>query len=540
MKKFMFLVLVFLKTGLSSSAYNVDSLIQRLISVDDSIVKVNLLNKIAKEITPIDYDKSIYFSSEALFLARKLNYTEGISNSLERISYSHYYRSNYTKAMENYLFKIKLDDSLGLRDRVARSNVQVGNIYFLMKDYIQAKKYYSYSLEIFKELQDNKGLADVYLNLGNISEGSNEIQKAEQYYQLSLDIYFKINDAAAITIVYNNLGNIYYLHYKNKKAHEYFVMARNYLPKVKDMTIHVLVYNNYGDYHLWLNNIDSATYYLNKGYSIAENYSISLYKSDIASSLCSIYVKKKDYGKAFKYQTICKNLNDSLFNSSLSSKLAFLDYQYKLEKIENLNTIEKLNQQRKAKTSLWISILLLILVGSVGVIAVFYQKQKIKTKKILIEKLNLESSYIQNQLDLRNKEIVIIMMNLVERNELIRKVIQRIRELNLNLKRADQKSLDEIVNELKSQYQENIINEFEYRFKNVHNNFYDNLIKEYPSLTSNDLRLCAFLKMNMNTKDIAIITHQTTNSIEVARTRLRKKLYINNQEIDIMMFLSRF
>ena len=99
---------------------------------------------------------------------------------------------------------------------------------------------------------------------------------------------------------------------------------------------------------------------------------------------------------------------------------------------------------------------------------------------------------------------------------------------------------NEIIRDLKGKYHENVIAEFEYRFQNVHDKFYDYLSEDFPALTSNDLRLCAFLKMNLNTKDIASITHQTTNTVEVARTRLRKKLNIDHLDTDLALFLSKY
>ena len=91
---------------------------------------------------------------------------------------------------------------------------------------------------------------------------------------------------------------------------------------------------------------------------------------------------------------------------------------------------------------------------------------------------------------------------------------------------------------LQSNIDRNIWTTFEERFKDVHHDFYNKIDEKYPHLTENDRKLCAFLKLNMSTKDIAAITHQNPNSIEVARTRLRKKLNISNTDISLVSFLS--
>ena len=81
--------------------------------------------------------------------------------------------------------------------------------------------------------------------------------------------------------------------------------------------------------------------------------------------------------------------------------------------------------------------------------------------------------------------------------------------------------------------------EFEVRFQEVYTGFYKNLRERYPDLTNNEVRLCAFFKLNMTTKEIAAITYQSLNSIKVARYRLRKKLDISKEE-NMTAFLSQF
>jgi DNA-binding CsgD family transcriptional regulator len=80
--------------------------------------------------------------------------------------------------------------------------------------------------------------------------------------------------------------------------------------------------------------------------------------------------------------------------------------------------------------------------------------------------------------------------------------------------------------------------EFEHRFIAVNPEFYQTLLQSFPDLTQNEKRLCAFLKLNMNTKEISTITGQTPHSINVARTRLRKKLGLSNSEVCTCDFLS--
>ena len=77
---------------------------------------------------------------------------------------------------------------------------------------------------------------------------------------------------------------------------------------------------------------------------------------------------------------------------------------------------------------------------------------------------------------------------------------------------------------------------FEERFKNAFDEFYSLLLKKYPNLTLNERKLCALLRLELSSKDIAILTFQNPQSIDVARYRLRKKLGLSTEE-NLMDFL---
>ena len=70
--------------------------------------------------------------------------------------------------------------------------------------------------------------------------------------------------------------------------------------------------------------------------------------------------------------------------------------------------------------------------------------------------------------------------------------------------------------------------------------FFENLVKEYPNLTKNERKLCTFIHMNLSTKEIAQITHQSTGSINVARSRLRQKFGLTDSDTSLIVFLDRF
>ncbi len=93
---------------------------------------------------------------------------------------------------------------------------------------------------------------------------------------------------------------------------------------------------------------------------------------------------------------------------------------------------------------------------------------------------------------------------------------------------------------MKSSQDSDTWEEFEAHFTHVHTDFYRRLNDLFPNLSANEKKLCAFLRLNMSTKDIAAITYQSVNSITVARSRLRKKLNIEGEDVNLVNFLAQY
>jgi len=79
--------------------------------------------------------------------------------------------------------------------------------------------------------------------------------------------------------------------------------------------------------------------------------------------------------------------------------------------------------------------------------------------------------------------------------------------------------------------------ELEMHFEQMDDGFFKRLSARFPALTVSDRKLCAYLRINMSTKDIHAITNQSLRSIEIARTRLREKLGLKGRDEDLNRFL---
>jgi DNA-binding CsgD family transcriptional regulator len=150
----------------------------------------------------------------------------------------------------------------------------------------------------------------------------------------------------------------------------------------------------------------------------------------------------------------------------------------------------------------------------------------------------LKRKNLVQDVEIKNKELTTNVMYLIRKNELINNVAERLLSVQSNVPTENHKVVHDIILDLQKEADNDSWKEFELRFNQVHSDFYNNLRKQYPGLSPADEKLCAFLRLNMSSKEIAAITQQSIKSVEVARARLRKKLDLTNTTSNLVTHLS--
>jgi len=209
-----------------------------------------------------------------------------------------------------------------------------------------------------------------------------------------------------------------------------------------------------------------------------------------------------------------------------------MQYQFDVKLKES--EIERIaeTQKRKRLTFIVFAIsagLFLILI----IVALMLKLEKKKKKEMEIERERLI-----DKLDHTNKELTTHVMYLLKKNEFILTIIEKLKKARLDAKPENKKVMAELITELQSNTDTVSWEEFELRFQEVHTEFYTKLSEKFPDLSTNEIRMCAFFKLNMTSKEIAALTYQSLNSIKVARYRLRKKLQLKKEE-NLLAFLAK-
>ncbi len=138
---------------------------------------------------------------------------------------------------------------------------------------------------------------------------------------------------------------------------------------------------------------------------------------------------------------------------------------------------------------------------------------------------------LQKEIDSRNREIASYSIVIKQKNEVLDHAHKVLNSLISNKETgfndAQIKDINELLYKLRvssNTYSDNDWSNFKMQFERIHPDFFTKLAKNFPSLSQNELRHCAFLKMNMNNKEVAKLLNINPKSVEIARYRIKKKL----------------
>ena len=165
-------------------------------------------------------------------------------------------------------------------------------------------------------------------------------------------------------------------------------------------------------------------------------------------------------------------------------------------------------------------------------------KHQIELEKTDKELIQLKNEKLETEIEFKNSELASSAMNLVQKKEFILKIKETLQHLNKSEKESmDSQDLKKL---LRSLSEEEKLNDeweqFSIHFNNVHGDFLIKLSEKYPILKAHELKLSAYLRMNLTSKEIAQLMSISVRGVEISRYRLRKKLNIPT-ETNLFQFL---
>ncbi|WP_321426597.1 transcriptional regulator [uncultured Bacteroides sp.] len=161
-----------------------------------------------------------------------------------------------------------------------------------------------------------------------------------------------------------------------------------------------------------------------------------------------------------------------------------------------------------------------------------FEKENARKEHQIME---LENEKLEYDLQHKSQEMANLMINFVRKNEMLTEIKQELFKVISTLKGEGAKQSKQMLMVVNGKIDSNIqsdevLKRIEEQFDLIHNNFMKRLSEKHPDLSANERMMCAYLKMNLSSKEIAPLLNISLRGVETIRYRLRKKFDLDRDE----------
>jgi DNA-binding CsgD family transcriptional regulator len=170
-----------------------------------------------------------------------------------------------------------------------------------------------------------------------------------------------------------------------------------------------------------------------------------------------------------------------------------------------------------------------------------YKHEKLQQEQELIrlrnEKLRSQVAEQKKEAEVRNLELTSVTMQITHKNEIMSNIKEKISKVSENVNRDARIELRKLTHTIDNDIRlDEDWERFKSHFELVHEGFFTRLQNQYDELTPKDLKMCAYLRMNLSSKEISPLLNISVRSVENARYRLRKKFNLPT-EVNLVDFI---
>lgn len=528
---------------------------------------IDCLNGIAWVfVTKNKHDKSLMLYHQALKIAQEINNAQKICRTIIHIGELHRLQKNYSHTFEYIDQALKMAHKHRLVALEYEALAIKGTTYIDLEQFDKVEAVAFEALKAVSITNDSTLFSRAYNGLAIAKSCLKKYDEAIDYYTKALHIKQKTKDYARLVILYHNIADLYRSSSQYDKAILNFKKSLHYTELRGDVLAAGVMLRNIGEmYHKKLAYAEAEKYLKQSELNVKK--AGSLFESNATYKLlASNYAALHDFKQAYYYQALHKKTYDSIFNSKKSESIATLEQRHKDEqkqkaiallKKESKIQQQKASFQRKLRNIAVVGLVLLVLI-----VVLLYNRYQLRhkllwQKSVVLEQENArhkaegqrleveqklkqeENKRLKLDLEYKNRELATSTLLIHHKNEVLTNIQG---ELSTFQHQVPQK-LSSNIQSIKKIIKENSNLEEDWEqlkihFNQVHPDFFCILQQRFPKLSQNDLRLCAYIRINLTNKEIARILNVEFRSVQVAKYRLKKKVGLTKEQ-DLSEFIQQ-
>lgn len=490
-------------------------------------------------------DSAIFYASGALRKSEAENYQLGIASSKTILGQIAFAKGDFKRANSYLISALPIFKNLKNTARVGKIHNLLGQVYEYSQQPDLSLENYKLAYQVFKSINHPTGLAETYGYIGHFHEKDHTYDSALWYQKKALTIYEELHDKPGIAKSLDNLGSIYEDQENYSEALQNFEEAYRINSETGNDVEALVNLNNIGDIHRKTGNLTEALKITRTVLQRAKSLNLIYQLRSAYRDLGKVYQNMGNYQMGYIYLDSCYQVNGEIYNLEIAREIADTRALYELaQKEQQISLLEKDQKIDEVYHSGVIigSVFLLIIAGLVF----RYQRIRIKKNQAIYdaekhlnqaneEKLKAELEYtrlyeekLEQEIKNKSRELTTNALQVIRKNEFLENLINELKKAEKGMPAEFGKKIKKIRKSIDYNFSlDDDWQEFESVFQNIHQEFFNQLRQQFPDLTSADIRLCAMLRLNLNSQDIAAIMGISQDSLRVARYRLRKKIGIS-------------
>ncbi len=415
-----------------------------------------------------NFGEALENATKALAAFEKLRDHIGCLKACNSLGASHYHLGNYETALEFYLRALKRAEQIENLEWQAGALGNIGSVYVQLGDFKNSLVYRTKALAIFREMKQYDGEAVCLNNIGNIYFRLENYTSALKYYRESLSVREQHGAPTEMRIALSNIGETLG---KLRRPTE----ATLYLNRSIELC------REFGDRRLEAENLiklaeltidgERKQETLHRALALADALHISELSYRANELLAEHYSRHGDFKNAFEHYKAFHRVKEAMFNDESERKLRAMRVAFEVREKEQEN--ERLREQLTAK----------------------------------------------------EKELLIHSQCLIERNETQTQMRARLLDIRARAGADAQKIIDKYLAKIETKLSpKDTWATFERQFSHTYPEFFSRLSQRYPALSPTELKVCALLKVGHSTKDMAQLLFISRHTVSEHRGNIRKKM----------------
>ena len=497
-----------------------------------------------------DPKQAVDYTLQAFDILKQTTDSNLIVSTLIVSGHAYMLYGNFDMSVNTYYKALSYCPAKDLKTK-AKINVNLGALYVSLKDFSKAINLIDNATSTYKVLKDSSGMANAYNARGLIHVYMKEYEIADKFFRDALRINKTLGDKKNIAANINNLclyeGDT---EEKIKLIQEAIVINEN-LNALWSLAEN---YNNLGMQLFYAKRNNEALSALKKAAVYAFDVNAHELICDNYEYLSKVYAAQKCYKEAYDNLLNFEKKREQLLQKRELVNIERNLIKQKLQDQKKESEIQKhMHQIELLKRNISLAVVLFLCITLLAFFLIKQYKRKkdlqiakgqteLLLKDKIITELKLQQQAVElsaksEKLESTQSELTNFVLFLNSRNELLEKIREMIKstyKMNNNEILTHLKKINTFILQFKKLEDDN--NSLTKEVDEQNHEFLSRLEQKHPGLTHGEKKLATFLRINLSTKEISLLTGISIKAISMARYRLRKTLCLHSQD-DISAYL---